>query len=350
IIIVTYNAAPWLHTCLKGLKDSSLPVETIVIDNHSEDDTLNILRNQYPEVRVIENKVNVGFGGANNQGIQLALSEGADYVFLLNQDASIFPDTLKTLIDASLKHPEYLVISPLHIESSGKKLDYNFSRWVSSGNQFNWLDGTKLTEQPDQDVYTVKFVNAALWLLPKKAFSAVGGFDSLFFHYGEDVDFANRVKYHGFKVGVCPAATGVHYRKQPDLNNLKKHSDQLNKRKGTGYVLLLKNINRSFFYCLLQCINKFFKLAAESVKKRNIKQLALDIKVFIKTFFQLPQIIRHRKISRKNKFAFIQISKTNRNAKSTKFESVTTSLILLLQLLSSDTLRQNTITYTAIIF
>jgi GT2 family glycosyltransferase len=318
VIIVTYNAATWLDTCIKGLAKSTLPVTTLVIDNNSTDDTLNILHNEYPDVRVIENKNNLGFGRANNLGIQVALAEGADYIFLLNQDACIFPDTLQTLVAISQKHPEYMILSPLHLESSGQSLDYNFSKWVASGNNYNWLNGTQLTAPASEEVYTAKFVNAALWLLPKNTLLTIGGFDPLFFHYGEDIDFTNRVNYHGYKVGVCPAAKGIHFRKQPDENERKKPTEQMNKRKETGYLILLKNINRSFFYCFLQFSYKFLKMAAESLKKGKMQELMADFKVYGKTIFQLPQIAKHRSISKSQKYAFLSSAKGSQKVFSKK--------------------------------
>ena len=98
-IIVSYNFEKWIERCLGSLKASSHPTDIIVIDNCSNDRTVEIIKTQYTYVRLIENHANLGFGKANNIGMQLALREGYDAVFLLNQDAWIGSDTLATLAE-----------------------------------------------------------------------------------------------------------------------------------------------------------------------------------------------------------------------------------------------------------
>ncbi len=142
IIVVTFNSMKWIDECL----DSCEVGQTIVIDNASNDSTLNHIRENYPEVILIENKTNIGFGQANNIGIQKALSNGAEYVFLLNQDAYLENDCVEKLIEVHQSNPEYGIMSPTHYNGSGTDLDRNFSEYlkcVSSGNLFfDLLDGS----------------------------------------------------------------------------------------------------------------------------------------------------------------------------------------------------------------
>ena len=87
VIIITYNFEPWINRCLGSLAQSDYPVDTIVLDNGSTDQTVHHLRINYPHIRLIENRANLGFGRANNIGMQIAMTEGYDFVFLMNQDA-----------------------------------------------------------------------------------------------------------------------------------------------------------------------------------------------------------------------------------------------------------------------
>ena len=81
VIIISYNFEPWISRCLGSLAQSDYPVDTIVIDNGSKDNTVQHIRTHYPDIRLIENQANLGFGRANNIGMQIAMTEGYDFVF-----------------------------------------------------------------------------------------------------------------------------------------------------------------------------------------------------------------------------------------------------------------------------
>lgn len=96
IIIVTYNAMPWIDRCI-GSVYGEPRTTVIVIDNHSTDGTVERVKTRFPHCIVFENKTNLGFGQANNTGIKYAMEQGCDYVYLLNQDAWVEPDALQTM-------------------------------------------------------------------------------------------------------------------------------------------------------------------------------------------------------------------------------------------------------------
>ena len=96
-IIVTYNGAPWIERCLHDLFESDLETEVIVVDNASSDNTLELLHS-FENIHLVKNIENVGFGQANNVGIDLAMKQGADFIFLLNQDAYVFKNTISQLV------------------------------------------------------------------------------------------------------------------------------------------------------------------------------------------------------------------------------------------------------------
>ena len=106
-IIVSYNFTPWMARCLGSLRASHCQADVMVLDNASADDTVTRIRQDFPEVTLIENGQNLGFGRANNIGMQYALDHGYAGVLLLNQDAWIDADTLGALAAASSKHPNY---------------------------------------------------------------------------------------------------------------------------------------------------------------------------------------------------------------------------------------------------
>ena len=126
-------------------------------------------------------------------------------VAMLNQDAYLQEGCLDKLLSVQRKNPDYGVLSPIHLNGKGDKLDENFSNYMVYKNNPHFYSDFIL-KNPLQQVYQVPFVNAAGWLLSKEVLETVGGFDPLFFHYGEDDNFCQRVRYHGYKVGVVPTA------------------------------------------------------------------------------------------------------------------------------------------------
>src|SRR5690606_5976029 len=129
-IIVTYNGEKWVRKCLETVSKSSIRTEIIVVDNNSKDDTLNIIEKEFPEVILLKQTKNLGFGQANNLGIVYALNNAADYFFLINQDVYIYPDTIEKLISNHKNNKDFGVLSPMHLNGEGNCLDKNFSEYI----------------------------------------------------------------------------------------------------------------------------------------------------------------------------------------------------------------------------
>lgn len=202
-IIVTYNAMPWLHKCIGSVLHSAAPADIMVIDNGSTDDTVATLRRDYPQVMLFDNHANLGFGRANNIGMNYALRHGYRAVLLLNQDAWIDPDVIGRMADALQRHPDLGIVSPIHLTGSGDKVEHGFSVY----------SGVSDPRQPSaDDVVCVPFIDAAIWYMPVSALSHVGLFAPLFYHYGEDKDMANRMRYHHYRIGFVPGVYGYHDR------------------------------------------------------------------------------------------------------------------------------------------
>lgn len=290
IIIVSFNGIKWIDKCISSCNIT----QTIVIDNASTDSTVNHIRKNYPEVTVLENKSNIGFGQANNIGLQKALSEGAEYVFLLNQDAYLEKDCVEKLIEVHQSNPEYGILSPMHLNGEGTNLDWNFSEYlkcISSGNLFfDLLDGSV------KKVYSLPFVNAAGWLIPKSTIDRVGLFDPMFFHYGEDENYCQRVRYHGLKVGVVPTANMRHDREgraQPNISG-KLDIKVLERR----LKLYLGDINITPDFNAKQRVwrNKIFK----SVIKFNFRTIRINRLRYQTLVSVIPEILQSRERNKVN--------------------------------------------------
>jgi GT2 family glycosyltransferase len=298
VVIVTYNGSQWLNECLTSLFESSIAVQVVLVDNNSADNSLEIA-SQFPGVRTFASKENLGFGKANNAGIQYALDEGADYIFLLNQDAWVRPDTIKRLVEASKNHPEYYVLSPLHLEGSETKLDMNFQHYASPENCRNLLSDLAVDRKQLKEVYETRFVNAALWLIPRRCLLEVGGFDPLFAHYGEDNDFIKRVNYHGYKVGICPDAFGVHDRPQRNDFSDEPKNYRSQKKLETDALIKLKNINSGLGSIASRVYLTMFKNIVTCAIRLKFSEVGKHISVAWNTTAKLNKIIKHRAISEK---------------------------------------------------
>lgn len=214
-IIVTYNAMKWAERCFTSLRQSSVPVHCIVVDNGSADGTQEFIKNNFPEVDFIQSEENLGFGKANNIGIEKAYRHGADFFYLMNQDAWIYQDSLEKLLEIYLAYPdkkEIGILSPMHIDGTEKKLDIFLDKYIATNFETRLI--SDLYFQTLKPFYEISFINAAHWLLPKKTIEEIGGFNPYFFHYGEDVEYVNRVVFHQKKTLLVPSSKVVHDGKQ----------------------------------------------------------------------------------------------------------------------------------------
>lgn len=212
ILIVTYNAMPWLEFCLEPLADIPEDWEILVVDNASPDGTADELARRYPHVRLVRNDENLGFGRANNVGLRAALERGAEHVFLLNQDARVEIAALWDLMRLQRENPDCLVLSPIHLNGQGDELDLPFAATCQPepcpGLLHDALGGGL------KEVYPATRAYAAAWMLSARTLAVVGGFNPYYYHYGEDDDYVNRVRHLGYTVGIAPHVHVLHGRVQ----------------------------------------------------------------------------------------------------------------------------------------
>ncbi|MDN3606610.1 glycosyltransferase family 2 protein [Kaistella yonginensis] len=243
LIIVTFNAMKWAEKCFSSLRKSSVPVQTIVVDNGSNDGTQDFIKNNFPEVEFLQSPENLGFGKGNNLGIEMAYKKGADFFYLMNQDAWIFDDSIQNLLDVFENHPkkeEIGILSPMHLDGSEEKLDLFLDKYIAQNFKTRMISDLYLNQV--KSFYEISFINAAHWFLPKETVEKVGGFNPYFFHYGEDNEYVNRLHFHGKKILLCAKSRVVHDGKQ----NLKKVDYEKYSDLGIETKMLNPNLPNSF--------------------------------------------------------------------------------------------------------
>ncbi|MCX8677705.1 MULTISPECIES: glycosyltransferase [unclassified Apibacter] len=303
-IIVIYNGMKknWIQKCFDSIFNSSIKINIIAIDNVSTDESVQFIKKNYPSVELIENQSNDGFGKANNIGIKRAFEKGADYFFLLNQDAWIQERTVEVLLKNSIDHPDYGILSPIHMNGEGNLIDQGFYNCVNpykSRYLYSVLSTHKVSEELICDF---DFVPAACWLLSKKIIEKIGGFNPTFYHYGEDDNYVHRIHYFSLKVGVVPSVKVYHDREERPPH---VYFDALLTKYKRKVLLdisnpLLKGNRKLVEYRLL--LADLFK-ALLFFDKKSIKLIFDKFKVVLK--IKKKEILKNKKVSEKEGMNFL---------------------------------------------
>lgn len=222
VIIVTYNGIKWINRCLSSvILKRDITIKVIIVDNGSNDGTVEFIKSKYTEVVLLEMNKNLGFGAANNVGMKMALENNTDYVFLLNQDAWIEKDTIEKLISVHKNNSDYKILAPIR-KTNDSAIESNVLLNIVQKNCQQLLSDN-LLGNPVKEIYKIDYTGAAAWLVSVECLLKVGGFDPLFFHYGEDNDYAERVQIQNFKIGICPLIFVTHDVEQRVPSRLRKH-------------------------------------------------------------------------------------------------------------------------------
>jgi GT2 family glycosyltransferase len=237
IVIVNYNVKYFLEQCFESIYNSIgvQDLEIIVVDNASQDGSVDWIKASYPLVKIIANSKNVGFGVANNMGIALATGE---YILLLNPDTFIEESTIKTCIDYASLAINTGGIGVKMIDGTGHFLPESKRGFPSPWVAFCKLTGLNalfgksktfgqyhLSYLSHQLNHEVAILAGAFMFIPKKVLDVVGGFDESFFMYGEDIDLSYRITKFGFKNYYLGSTKIIHYKgestKKGSLNYVK---------------------------------------------------------------------------------------------------------------------------------
>jgi len=237
VIIVNYNVRVFLENALLSVQKALTGIngEIIVIDNASDDGSVEMMKQKFPGVKLISNKSNVGFASANNQGIKE--SQG-DYLLLLNPDTILQEDTIRTMVEFLDQHQDVGL-------AGCKILNPDGSLQLACRRSFPtpWVAFTKITGlstlfpnipffgkynlaylDPDKS-YEVDAVSGSFMFIRRSVLDKVGGLDEQFFMYGEDLDLCYRIKKEGWKIYYFHETQVIHYKgesvRRSDIDEVK---------------------------------------------------------------------------------------------------------------------------------
>ena len=256
IIIVNYNVQDFLMHTLESIQRAVLNIthEIFVVDNASVDGSVEMIKNRFPNVNLIENQINKGFASANNQAMKVSLGE---YIILINPDTVVQEDTFSRLIEFMENHPDagaatckilnpdgsFSVDSrhsiPTPMTAFWKQI--GFHRLFPKSKIFARYNLTYLDED---EIYPVDAISGSFMFIRRAAFEKVGYLDEDYFMYCEDVDYCYRITRSGWKVYYAPVSDIIHYKGESTKKNNLDYILNFNK---SLYLFYKKHFHKKYF-------------------------------------------------------------------------------------------------------
>lgn len=233
VIIVSYNSKKYIKNCIDSIfkYSQTLQKEIIVVDNASVDGSADVVRDNFPEVRLIKNSRNKGFSAANNQGTKIAQGK---YILFMNPDTEIQKDSLVKMMGFMDKSADAGAIGPKLLYPDGSlqlscrrfyTLRYIILRRTFLGKIFSdsrVLTSHLMADWDHNDIREVDWVLAACLMARREFLGKIGYLDEGYKLYFEDVDLCYRIKEAGYKVYYYPEATVIHHHQRESAQKFSK--------------------------------------------------------------------------------------------------------------------------------
>ena len=210
-VVLAYNAVDLTLACIESLRRQDYPhLDILVVDNASSDGTAGILAERFPDVGVLALSENLGYAGGNNLGMRHALQQGADLLFLVNNDTRFESNCVSKLVAEMIVAPHCGVVGPMVYTWDG------WSTISSAGGEVDWRHADAINVgagEVDTGQYgarSVDFINGCAIMVSREAVERVGLIDERFFMYWEETDWCRRIAAAGFDVRFQPAARMQH--------------------------------------------------------------------------------------------------------------------------------------------
>ncbi len=275
VVIVNYNVQYFLEQCLHSVLKSGkgLEMEVFVVDNQSVDGSVEMVRQKFPQVKLIANDKNVGFSKANNQAIKVSKGK---YVLLLNPDTVVEDDTLPKVVQFMDEHPDAGGLGVKMLDGQGRFLPESKRGLPTPGVAFSKIFGLSALFprsktfsgyhlgylNPDK-THKVHVLSGAFMLLRKEVIDKTGALDEDFFMYGEDIDLSHRIIKAGYSNYYYPDARIIHYK------------GESTKKSSVNYVLV-------FYNAMIIFAKKHF-----SQKNARIFSFLINLAIYFRAFLAI---------------------------------------------------------------
>ncbi len=212
ILILNWNGKEDTIDCLESVLKIDYPnYKTVVMDNGSQDDSVVAIKEKFPEILIIENNANLGFAGGNNTGIDRALSEGADYIFLLNNDTVVDPQILKAFIPAIDKYPQAGIFGSKIYYYGTNKIWYAGAKWIGDRASFIHVGQGKLDNGKDwEEILETDYICGCALLVKSEVVKKIGKLEPKYFLMWEESDFCYRARRAGYQSIIIPQSKVWH--------------------------------------------------------------------------------------------------------------------------------------------
>lgn len=293
IIILNYNGKKWLKRCLPTVKKIKYkPLEVIIVNNGSTDDSHEFVKKNYPEFRLIELQPNRGFAGANNAGVRAAFGK---YVLLINNDTEVPPNFLDPMVNRMEKDKTIGVIQPM-IRSLRKKsvLDAACSFLTSTGFQYHYGYYQPYKKKQYNKEHFVYSAKGACLFTRCREYLKFGGLDEDFVCYVEESDFCHRMWLAGYKVLYLPQSYMYHWG-GGDMSVMEKSEMTIFRSFRNRYYSYIKNLSLLELIRLLPMHLIFSEAMIFSALLRGIIRYGLAAQLgTLWWIFHLPRILKKR--------------------------------------------------------
>ena len=283
VIIVNWNGKDDTITCLQSLhRDEYTNKKIIVVDNGSGDGSVSAIRSHFPHITILENTKNTGFTGGNNTGIRFALDNGADYVFLLNNDTTVERDTILKLAEVYEHDRKYGIAVPAIFSMDDPE------KPLFVGSKVDFYRGTAIHDNSRETKreavpFDIPWATGCAMFMSAEIMKAAGGFDDRYFLNWEDVDLSFRVRNLGYSIAIVPAARVYH--KAGESLKLLDHSLVFFYYNVRNRLLFNVTHNKSFYrhalcYIASECVSTWLRLLMKGQIRAMYRAVVFTIYAF----------------------------------------------------------------------